>query len=377
MINGQVQLGDVFSQQTIVVTQADQTVGAATSVGNIVSATGYGGDLSFTSTQSASGEVKAITTTSVAGSSGAYAGVTSSASGNAATAGTCCGAVSGSSSQTTGPKDVVAGAFVDVAGRVEALSADAAAVGNTQGWLTSNGAVRAFSQQSLTGSVTADTTSRAGEVATLAGSSATAIGNDVTVSGTGSSVDLVTDQRNTGFAVRATLTSQQGAGDEAAGQATAVANNVVIENEGGASLTASTQVSSAEITADAAYGLGVWNSATVASYGVGNSAYSSNIGPQTEFGVDQTNTGAVTSKSSLLTSGTGGDAYVSATAVGNAAQGLVCATCEGGVGIDNRQTNSGAIRAVAGFKGPYGGSVVGTSSAVGNTATFTVRAPGG
>ena len=68
---------------------------------------------------------------------------------------------------------------------------------------------------------------------------------------------------------------------------------------------------------------------------------------------------------------------MSATAVGNAAQGLVCSTCDGGVGITNTQSNSGSVRASASYRGPATGSVVGAASAVGNTATFTVRAPGG
>ena len=367
VINGQVQLGDVFADQRIVVTTAEQTVNAATAVGNIASATGVGGDLSFTSTQTNAGAIKATATTQA----------DDSATGNAGTAGTCCGAISGSSHQTSGDKDVTAGGYLDVATYAYALSNDAAAVGNTQGWLTSNGAVRALSEQRLTGSVVADASSRSGEVETLAGTSATAVGNDVTASGTGaSSVDLVTDQANSGFAVTATVTGQHAAGDEVAGQATATSNNVTIENEGGASLSAHTQVSSAAVTADAAYGLGTWNSATVASYGVGNSVYASNIGAQTELGIDQTNTGAVTGKASLVASSGGGDTYVSATAVGNAAQGLVCSTCDGGVGISNSQNNSGAVRAVASYHGPATGSVVGAASAVGNTATFTVRAPG-
>lgn len=377
MINGQVQLGDVFAENKLVVVSAEQTTSSATAAGNIASAIGYGGDISFTSSQAVSGQVTAIASTQVS-NSGAYGGATSSATGNAATAGACCGAVSGSSRQEAGTRDVAAGTYLDVADYAYQLSADAAAVGNTQGWLASNGAVRAASVQRLTGSVTADSSSRAGEIETAAGTSATAVGNDVTSAGTGAStVDLITDQENTGFAVRATVTSQQAAGDTVAGQATATSNNVTVENEGGAALTAHTQTSSAAVTADAAYGLGVWNEATVASYGVGNSVYSSNIGPQTELGVEQANTGAVTARSSLLANGGGDATYVSATAVGNAVQGLVCATCEGGVGIAANQTNSGAVRASSLFRTTAAtGSVVGAASAVGNTATFTVRVPG-
>ena len=112
-------------------------------------------------------------------------------------------------------------------------------------------------------------------------------------------------------------------------------------------------------------------------YGVGNSVAVSSASPLTEISVDQTNQGTVSAKSSLLTGGTGGDAYVNATAVGNAAQGYACATCDGGVGINNTQLNGGAVKATAVYKGTYGGAVTGAASAVGNTATYTVRSPGG
>lgn len=375
MINGQVQLGDVFAEGKLQVDSAEQTVTSATAVGNIASATAAGGAMSFTSTQAASGGVKAVVTASVAGSSGAYAGATASATGNAATAGTCCGPVSGSSRQTAGPKDIVSGAYLDVGKYAYQLSNDAASVGNTQGWLSTNGAVRAFSSQTLTGSVTADASTRAGEVETVSGTSATAVGNDVTTSSANGTVDLVTEQSNTGFSVKGQVTVQQAAGDTVAGMATATSNNITVENQGGASLSAHTQTSSAEVVADSAVGLGAWNSATVGSYGVGNSAYGSNVGPTTEFAADQTNTGPVTARSLLTASNGGAEGYVSATAVGNAIQASACQTCDGGVGFKGNQLNAGAVTASTSYKGPATGSVIGAASAVGNSATYVVRTP--
>ena len=376
MINGQVQLGDVFAEGKLAVTTAEQTVTSATAVGNIASAVSTGQPMSFTSEQTASGATKAVVTASVL-DSGAYAGATASASGNAATASTCCGAVSGSSKQTAGPKETTSGSYLDVTTYAYQLSNNAASVGNTQGWLSTNGAVRAYSQQALTGSVTADASTRAGEIETVSGTSATAVGNDVTTAVTNGTVDLVTDQSNTGFAVKGQVTVQQAAGDTIAAQATATSNNVTVDNAGGASLSAHTQTSSAEVTADSAVGLGQWNSATVGAYGVGNSAYGNNVGPQTEFAADQTNTGAVNARSLLTASGGGSDSYVSATAVGNAIQATACATCDGGVGFRGAQTNSGGVTASTSYKGPATGSVVSAASAVGNTATYTVRSAGG
>ena len=376
MINGQVQLGDVFAEGKLSVTTAEQTVTSATAVGNIASAVGEGRPMSFTSQQSASGQVKALVSASAV-DSGAYAGATASASGNAATASTCCGPVSGSSRQDAGAKDVVSGAYLDVTKYAYQLSNDAASVGSTQGWLSTNGAVRAYSAQTLSGSVTADASTRAGEVETVSGTSATAVGNDVTTAVANGTTDLVTEQTATGFAVRGVVTVQQAAGDTVAGMATATANNVTVENAGGASLSAHTQSNAGEVTADSAVGLGAWNSATVGAYGVGNSAYGNNVGPQTEFAADQTNTGAVAARGLLTASGGGGDSYVSATAVGNAIQANACATCDGGVGFGGTQTNRGAVTASASYKGPATGTVTTAASAVGNTATYTVRSAGG
>ena len=355
---------------------AGQTVNQAVAAGNVVSATGTGADLSFTSTQAMKGSAESNASTTVTGDSGAYAGVTSSATGNTGTAGTCCGVLSGTAVQSA-EMSVTAGAFLSVKGGTDQLSADALAVGNTQGWLTQNGAIRQATTQTLSGSVFANTEADAGVVSGLAGSSATAVGNDVTLQGTNSTVEGVTTQTVTAAEVRATLTSQQQAGDEIAGQATATGNNVTVINDGAFTTTAHTQANAAAVTADAAYGVGSWNSASVGSYGVGNSVYSASVGPTAEIGADQTYTGAVTARSSLLTGGAGGDAYVTATAVGNASQGYACSACDGGVGITNSQNNSGAVRATSVYRGPGASSVTGAASAIGNSATYTIKSSGG
>ena len=322
----------MFASQKLEVVDAQQTVNQAVAVGNVASATSAGASLSFTSRQATSGAVASDAHTAVTGSSGDYAGLTSSATGNTATAAACCGGLSGTSVQTTGDKAVEATGVLSVHAPTGQLSADTIAVGNTQGWIAQNGSIAQSTEQTLSGSVRADTTANAGLVTGEAGSSATAVGNDVTLQGTASTVEGLTTQTVTGGEIRATLTSQQQAGDQIAGQATASGNNVTVMNDGAYTTNDHVQSNAAAVTADAAYGVGGWNAASVGAYGVGNSVYVDSASPKTEIGIDQTNTGAVTAKSSLLTGGLGGDAYVNATAVGNAAQGYACSTCEGGVG---------------------------------------------
>ena len=377
VINGQVQLGDVFAGQTLQVQSAEQTTAQATAVGDIVSAIGQGADLSFTNRQDQSGAVVAVAATEVKGSSGAFAGVTSSASANAATAGACCGVLSGTSVQSADGRDVNAVASLTVGGVTDQVSNDAATVGNTQGWLSTNGAVTSLTQQTFTGNAVADAKTTATEVSGLAGSSATVVANDVTVQATNSAVDVSSEQTTGPGTVRAILTSQQNGGDTIAGQATATADNVTVQNDGGTTRSLHNQTNGADVTADAAYGLGVWNTAMVGAYGVGGSIATTTAGPTTELGYEQINTGAVTASASLLAGGGGGEAYVTATAVGNAVQGSACSTCNGGVGFYGQQSNSGAVRASAVYKGPATGAVTAAASAVGNTATYVVRSPGG
>ena len=356
---------------------AQQTVNQAVAVGNVASSVSSGSGASFTSRQTASGAVESKAVSIVTGSSGDYAGLTSSATGNTATAAACCGPLSGTSVQSAGDKPVVARAFVSVVDPTTQLSADSIAVGNTQGWIAQNGSIAQSTTQTLTGPVSADTKVKAGEIDGEAGSSATAVGNDVTLQGTSSTVEGVTNQTTTGGAVSATLASRQQAGDQIVGQATATGNNVTVANDGAYTTNDHTQVNNAALNADATYGIGTWNSASVGSYGVGNSVFVNSTSPTTEIGVDQTNQGAVTARSSLTTGGAGGDAYVNATAVGNAAQGYACSTCQGGVGVGNSQVNGGAVRATASYRGTYGGAITGAASAVGNTATYVAKSSGG
>ena len=377
MVNGQVQLGDVFAGQRIEVVDAQSTVAQAVAVGAIVSATSNGAGLSLTSRQATSGAVAADATTGATGSSGSGAYLTSSATGTAATAAACCGALEGTSVQSTGVQPVTANATLTVAKPTGELSVDAVAVGNTSGWLAQNGSIAQATTQTLSGPVRADTEVVAGPVAGDSGASATAVGDDVTLQGAASAVEGVTTQTVTGGEVSALLTVQQQSGDQVVGQATAAANNVTVSGAGAFTTNDHAQTNAAAVVADAAYGLANWNAASVGAYGVGNSVYVSSASPTTEVGVDQQNQGAVTARSSLLTAGAGGDAYVNATAVGNAAQAYACATCEGGVGINNSQTNGGAVKATATYRGGYGGAVTGAASAVGNTATFVVRGSGG
>ena len=92
--------------------------------------------------------------------------------------------------------------------------------------------------------------------------------------------------------------------------------------------------------------------------------------------VSQTSLSPVTVTANL-TGGAGGDAFVSATGVGNAVSGYACATCNGVVRSTSSQTNSGGVSVSSSVTAGAVTSAAGTASAVGNTATFVVQKTGG
>ena len=101
MLNSQVQLGDVFSQQQLHVTTPPDTATAATSsVGNSFTATAENQNLQATSTQTLGAKSAALTSLVADHGADTLVGATTSAVGNTTTLGTCCGVVSGSARQT-------------------------------------------------------------------------------------------------------------------------------------------------------------------------------------------------------------------------------------------------------------------------------------
>jgi hypothetical protein len=374
----QVQLGDVFSQQTLNVDSASNgATAAATSVGNSATATGSGAALLYQGAQEVNADVQASSAASVGGGGpGVY--VTSSATGNTATAGTCCATTSGASVQTIdGYHQVKATSDAEV-GAASQVSVDSAAVGNTQGWEPVNGPLVASVAQTHLGTTDAETTASVG-AADTAGYSATSVGNNVTVDATNASVDLTASQAAYGYATQAFVTADQGGGGggDVAAAATASANNINVTSDGGAVNLASDQLSGKPVTAAASLSLGEWSGgATVSAYGVANSALVSNSGAAVGMTAEQTSEGPVI-VTATLTGGAGGDGLASATGVGNAVTGSACGACNGVVRANTTQTSSGGVSATSTVNGGALTSATGSASAVGNTASFIVQKPAG
>lgn len=371
----QVQLGDVFAGQTIDVVSGDPVVSRAAASGDVASTIGQDAGLSYSGDQRVAGNISGQAQGFVSGGAGQLLSVFASANGSTATAGTCCGATTGTAVQALDAgSSATSSAEVQLAGGAAALDETATAVGDTQGWLSANGSVATTTTQTSAGVIDARATATvAGVVSGAATYSATAVNNDVTGEGTASDVSLTTRQTTTEESPSsATLTVQQDQGDTISAQATATGNNLTQTVTDGTATLDAQQVNGGDVTADTAVGLGSWNSAVVGAYGVGNSILVSDTGPQATLNASQSNTGAITA-SSGLSGGAGGATSLNATAVGNVVQGYACGTCGGGVGATISQSNEGRVTAVGKVQGPGGGSVTGASTAVGNTVTLQVK----
>ena len=366
----QVQLGDVFAGQTVDVVSGDPVVSQAVAAGNTASSIAPDPGQNYVGSQALSGAVSADAVAAASQGAGQLLQGTSSATGNTATVGACCGTVQGLSTQTVDASSSVS-VETEVRGQgpTQQVSADATAIGDTQGYESSGAYIGTQTVQQTSGVIDAQTVATVGDVQGPSGYSATSLANDVTATSDTGLVALVTRQTADATAPSsATLTVQQDGGDTIQGQATATGNNLNAVSGGTVSLD-SQQANAGDVTASADLAAGGWNSASVGAYGVGNSILADGSGVLANS--SQTNTGAV-SASAQLSGGAGGESYVNATAVGNALQGYACSGC-GGVNATAQQTNSGGVAAVGRLAGPGGGAALGAASAIGNTATFTVK----
>jgi hypothetical protein len=231
----QVQLGDVFSTQTLTVDSAANGASAVnTAIANNAVATGSGVALSYQGTQELNAEAHGQTNVSIAGSAGPTLYETTSATGNTSTVGTCCAITSGSSVQTIDAyHGVTAQSYAYVGDYTGTVSVDAAAVGNTQGWEPVNGQVSSTTTQIHYGTTDAETAATV-DNADTGSYSATAVANNVTTDASASSTDQTVTQSTDGYLTQANLLVNQSQGGDVTGAATATANNINVVADSGA-----------------------------------------------------------------------------------------------------------------------------------------------
>jgi hypothetical protein len=381
--NDQVQLGDVFAEQTLnVVAPSDQIVAVTNALGNGVTGTVDGNALDLRSNQSLQANVRGSTTLNATDYTGAQAALATTATGNAGTA----NVVNGGSLTARFNQDVSGDQLVRAGTGILSpnasatnISGSAQSVVNSVGFGADNGSnLHGTVNQTSTSSAEASTGVQLKYVSGSANFAGTTINNNVTAAGAnGSSMDLNIKQSATGNHTQGTAFSSGGTMQSVNTAGTAIANNVSINNTGPGLNVVTDQNNTSYVRAQTDNNAYSFGSVTAAAYGVGNSVLAGEVGGQLHLDNNQVEAGGVLAQATAG-GNTGYDISAQSTAIGNAVTGYACSECGGVINVGNRQTNSSNITSSSTIN--VGGSnrtATGISTAVGNTATFYSSKPGG
>ncbi|MEM9740829.1 MAG: holdfast anchor protein HfaD [Pseudomonadota bacterium] len=377
IIIDQIQTGDLWSSMDVhIETKATDAAASATTVGNTAAGLITTGDLDFDANQAMHGSVEAAASVDGANVSGT-AFTAATAYGNASTAGTWMGNSQNQSHQTmTG--DVSATSVIDLnsSANVSASTTGIANVATTSGEFGDN---NAFQTQTSAGSVNANTLASVGGSSGTAAFVATASGNTVYSAGhTTTALQGAVQTTAMGERIEGHADIQMGTTGSAFVATTAAGNSYLLNNEFGyASLgregSELYQGNESEVLARTFVDLGVFSDqAAVSAYGVGNSAAVTNLGSDTALHTIQSNFADVTSQVQFSgVSTTGGVVQVSSIAIGNTASAGLCVTCgQATLQGTTTQFNSASISATGSIQATQIGSLTGSATAIGNSATY-------
>ncbi|HKT53567.1 MAG TPA: holdfast anchor protein HfaD [Caulobacteraceae bacterium] len=389
--NNQVQLGDVFSTQTLnVVDVSGNAAGTTTATGNSAYGAVASGSLDVESNQQLSGNISSATHFNVTDDVQGQTTVLTASTGNTAEADSIEGGpLTGNLSQSVGAVSIMSeNDFNAGAAQIGAISASSQAIANSVAVTLTDAESALTINQSSAASVDAESGSDTTGSADIEYSPGTvsfassAVGNNITAagisvnSGAGQAIDAT--QTVTGPLTQAAQFVAVGNAQTVLGAATASANNISITNQYGPVGVSDTQSNASFVFADSVVSAYEFGTGQASAYGVGNSVMVANVGPSTSLDNTQTNTVDTDAKASFT--GSGGavayDATSSATAMGNAATAFACSDCGGVVNVTNNQVNSGGVNATSSLSvGGSNRSVNGVATAVGNSATFYVSKP--
>ena len=370
VLNGQLQWGDVVSTMNVVSRNGAQSVSAAsTAVGNSVSGANLSGDLDAQSEQTMSGS--ALATAIIDADNAGTATAIATAQGNSGEAQTEQGNLNVIAAQTSDGGDALARARVAVANS-QTLSAGSSAAANNFATGADHGDLNVqLAQEASNSSYAITDVDACCTGTTVAGSSSAT--NTYGSSSTTSTVDARYTQTATGGESRATTDVYQYRAYDITAASTAAANSASIANEWGYTSIRGRQTSSVDVAADTRVTVSTWSGTAVASaYGVGNTTLATNIGSDMVVDVAQINTGGVDANAQFTgSSSDGGEVLVSSTAIGNAFTGYVCSQCgDAALSGTVNQINGGNITSTGTISANGASAIVGSTSAIGNSATF-------
>jgi len=210
-------------------------------------------------------------------------------------------------------------------------------------------------------------------------SSATGVaaGNAITAGDNVARVLLDAEQTNTGV-VRGKAFIDADVAREAVAASDAAGNTILVRNDNRYAGLNAAQDNQADINARTEVTLkGFEEVASLSASGVGNSAVVSNIGSEVGAEFDQVNSGRVRAIGEFA-GDNGSVGLVTTTAFGNAASAYACSECpDSTAGGVNRQVNDGKIVSRARADAYTGELLSSSATAVGNSATYETRDPGG
>lgn len=379
-LNNQVQLGDVFSQQTLnVVEVTEQTSADTSATGNAFEGSTSLNDLDVRSNQTASGAVTGNTLVNVAGNSGATVALSTAATGNSAGGTVYGGTLTGVYNQNTGPTTISSVSHIEApdgqAGNVDTISQ---AVGNSQAFGLSYGSAGLRTNQTNEATVTSDGGGVYGYVSGSANFSAVTSANDVTMSNdNGSAARMISTQTNNADRTQASQFTAFGNVQDTTTSATVAGNNINAYNQGYLLDITSQQTNNAYVRAQGSSSAYQFGSATASAYGVGNALAAGDVGGEVILDTTQINDGGGIEATAEFTGTDGYDGIATSTAMGNSISGYSCSDCSGRMTVANSQTNYSDVGAQSvSTITATGRSATGVSKAVGNNATYYVSRPG-
>jgi hypothetical protein len=376
-------LADVVADQTLnVVDVSDSTTQSVVADGNTFTGSIIGSPLNIQSTQVQSGNASATGRVNVTVNSGAVTTINVATTGNDSESNILGGgALTGTSNQTTGATNILAlGEYNGADAQTSNLSNSVQAVANNQSYGLTDSTATASATQSSAAITQADAGLTLGYTEGTALIAATATSNNVTSVGVGTSSQTLTlSQSMTGQRTQATVNANAGNAQTIIGQASSMANNISITNQGGPLNVVTDQTNTGYVQSQSVVTAYEFGTAQSTAFGVGNSVMVGNQGQQLSLNNTQTNSGDGIEAQASFSSGAGGyDASASSIAIGNAVTGYACSQCSGRMTVNNRQTNSADVGASStATVSASNRSVTGTAAATGNAASFYVSSPSG
>lgn len=378
VLNNQINLGEIFSEQTLnVQTVSDGVTASTTAQANGVSVGVTNADASITSNQTNQGSVYGHTVVDVGVNAGASSAVRSTAVGNSGAFSASNGTISAFAVQTNSAEVTARGQVEAPTAEAKDLTVSTLAMGNSQGVNLDNGSAGARISQSTTANVLADGGAIVQHASGTSAVTATTAGNNINISGANqSAVRAITDQANTAQVTQASKFTAYGNSYLSATTATATGNNLAVQNEGPLADVKSNQWNTSYVRGQAEGTSYLFGAAQTSAYAAGNSSQVNNVGPELVLDNLQTNTGGGVEATASFSGQDGYDAVTTATAMGNAVTGYACSKCSGRMTVTNTQSNSADIGASSSTTIASGGrQVTGVSTAIGNNASFNVSSP--